>query len=99
MLSRCNAVAVLVLVFGLVARVCGQAPDVSAGSSLHAGALPNGIRYLVLPHASPKGDIGLRLMVQAGSLDERDDQRGYAHFVEHMAFNGTRRLPPGTIRQ
>jgi zinc protease len=52
---------------------------------------------VVLP--TPKGDIGLRLLVHAGSLDERDDQRGYAHFVEHMAFNGTRHHPPGTVRQ
>ena len=67
-------------------------------SSLTQGTLPNGLRYVILPHDSPKGDIGLRLIVQAGSLDEHDDERGFAHFVEHMAFNGTRNFPPGTAR-
>jgi zinc protease len=64
-----------------------------------SGALPNGLRYTVVPHPSPKGDVSLRLMVNAGSLDEQDDERGFAHFVEHMAFNGSRQHPAGTLRQ
>jgi zinc protease len=91
--------AVLVAVLGVGAVVDGQTSEIASDSPPQTGALPNGIRYIVMPHSSPKGDIGLRLMVQAGSLDERDDQRGFAHFVEHMAFNGTRRMPPGSIRQ
>ncbi|MEO6003676.1 MAG: insulinase family protein [Opitutus sp.] len=71
------------------------APDIV----VHSGELANGLRYVVVPSSSLKGDIGLRLLVHAGSLDERDDQRGFAHFVEHMAFNGTRHHPPGTVRQ
>ncbi len=67
-------------------------------SPLHRGALPNGLRYIIVPHDSPSGDLALRLVVEAGSLDELDDERGYAHFVEHMAFNGTRNLPPRTLR-
>lgn len=62
------------------------------------GKLPNGLRYLVLPHAPTKREISLRLLVNAGSLDERDDERGFAHFVEHMAFNGTRNFPAGSIQ-
>lgn len=62
------------------------------------GTLTNGLRYVFLPHGSAKGSIGLRLIVQAGSLDEHDDERGFAHFIEHMAFNGTQHFPSGTIR-
>ena len=74
------------------------AADATVPVALSRGTLPNGLAYAVLPHPSPKGDVSLRLIVRAGSLDERDDERGFAHFVEHMAFNGTRRFPAGTVR-
>ncbi len=63
------------------------------------GTLPNGLRYVVIPHPSPKNDVAMRLIVHAGSLDERDDERGFAHFVEHMAFQGTTHYPPGGVRK
>ena len=63
-----------------------------------SGTLPNGLRYVILPHGSRKGNVALRLIVRAGSLDEHDDERGFAHFVEHMAFKGTRTFPAGTVR-
>ncbi|WP_438480551.1 M16 family metallopeptidase [Oleiharenicola lentus] len=62
------------------------------------GRLENGLRYAILPNAEPKTRASLRLMVFAGSLHEADDQQGLAHFVEHMAFNGTRLYPKETIR-
>ncbi len=61
------------------------------------GRLESGFRYALLPHPVPAGRVSLRLLVNAGSLHEADDQRGYAHFVEHMAFNGTRRHPAGQL--
>lgn len=61
------------------------------------GTLPNGLRYTLLPHAREHGRISIRLVVLAGSLDEKDDERGFAHFVEHMAFNGTRHYPAGQL--
>jgi zinc protease len=57
------------------------------------GTLPNGLRWFVEPNDKPKDRVELRLVVKAGSLLEDDDQRGIAHFVEHMAFNGTRHFP------
>ncbi|PTY01087.1 insulinase family protein [Opitutus sp. ER46] len=76
------------------AETAGAAPP---NFALTAGTLPNGLRYVVLPHRPPTGGIALRLLVRAGSLDERDGERGYAHFVEHMAFNGTKHFPPGRL--
>ena len=53
------------------------------------GRLANGLTYYVRANAKPENRASLRLVVNAGSLVEDDDQRGLAHFVEHMAFNGT----------
>ncbi len=56
------------------------------------GRLPNGLRYLIRKNSRPEKRAELRLAVNAGSVLEGNDQRGLAHFVEHMAFNGTRRF-------
>lgn len=57
------------------------------------GVLPNGLRYAVQHNALPKGGVALRLGVEVGSYDEADDERGAAHMVEHLAFDGTRSFP------
>ena len=57
------------------------------------GTLPNGLRYYIRKNQQPQSRAELRLVVNAGSVLEDDDQRGLAHFVEHMAFNGTRHFP------
>ena len=59
--------------------------------------LPNGLRYYVRANRVPAGRAELRLAVKAGSVLEDDDQRGLAHFVEHMSFNGTRHFPKQDI--
>jgi zinc protease len=57
------------------------------------GTLPNGLRYYIRANTQPRNRAELRLAVSAGSVLEDDDQRGLAHFVEHMAFNGTLNFP------
>jgi zinc protease len=57
------------------------------------GQLPNGLHYYVRANKKPEKRAELRLVVKAGSILEDDDQRGLAHFVEHMAFNGTAHFP------
>src|SRR5262245_25490837 len=57
------------------------------------GALPNGLRFYVRPNGRPAKQAELRLVVKAGSVLEDDDQRGLAHFVEHMQFEGSRHFP------
>jgi zinc protease len=59
---------------------------------LKRGVLPNGLTYYILPHGKPEKRALLWLAVNAGSVQEDDDQRGLAHFDEHMAFNGTKRF-------
>ncbi len=61
------------------------------------GELENGFKYALMPHRAKPGLVSMRLMVGVGSLDEKDDERGLAHFVEHMAFEGTRNFKPGEL--
>lgn len=61
------------------------------------GTLPNGLRYYIRANPKPEKRAELRLVVNAGSVLEDEDQRGLAHMVEHMAFRGTLRLPGNGI--
>lgn len=71
--------------------------DLAPDPALHRGALPNGLRYAVLPNAEPRDRVSLRFVVRVGSLHEREDERGLAHFLEHMAFRGTKNHPNGSL--
>ena len=61
------------------------------------GRLTNGFRYVLLPNAKPKDRTRLHLVIQTGSLHETDEERGVAHFLEHMLFNGSTHFPPGEL--
>jgi zinc protease len=69
--------------------------DLPADERVRFGTLANGMRYAIVVNATPAGEASLRLRIGAGSLEERDDQRGLAHFLEHMVLNGTRHVPEG----
>jgi len=73
------------------------ASDIPADSNVRFGVLPNGMRYAILRNATPPGQASLRLRIAAGSLMENDDQQGLAHFMEHMAFNGTTNIPENDL--
>ena len=62
-------------------------------TALTVGTLPNGMRYYLRANATPRHRVEFRLVVNAGSTLEDQDQRGFAHFLEHMAFNGTTHFP------
>ncbi|MDR2079349.1 MAG: insulinase family protein, partial [Treponema sp.] len=61
------------------------------------GTLPSGLRYYILENSRPADRAYLTLAVKAGSVLEADDEQGLAHFVEHMAFNGTARFPEAEL--
>ncbi len=61
--------------------------------NLILGTLPNGLTYYIRHNDSPGGRAELRLVVKVGSLHETEEQSGYAHFLEHMMFNGTKSYP------
>lgn len=94
----------LLLSFLFVAlRLVGAPPfpheesDLEPDPAVVWGVLDNGLRYAVMHHEEPPGRVSLRLLVEAGMLQEEDDQVGVAHFLEHMMFNGSRHFPPGEL--
>lgn len=73
------------------------AADLAPDPAVLSGTFDNGMRYAVMANQQPKDKVTLRLQVQCGSLQESQSQRGLAHFLEHLAFNGTTNYPPGTL--
>jgi len=86
--------SIFVLCFGLslsaVAQEYNLADKLPVDKDIRIGTLPNGLTYYIRKNALPKDRVELRLVVNAGSILEDEDQRGLAHFTEHMAFNGTK---------
>ena len=94
-----GALAALLLAVTLAPHAAAQ--DLKAplpvDASVRTGTLPNGLVYFIRRNPRPADRVLLRLAVRAGSVDEADDQRGLAHVLEHMAFNGTSRFKPGEL--
>ena len=61
------------------------------------GTLPNGLTYYIRKNTRPEKRVQLQLAVKAGSVDETEQQQGLAHFLEHMAFNGSKNFKPGEL--
>ena len=73
--------------------------DIARDPAWRFGTLPNGLRYAVRRNALPAGQVSIRIRIDAGALHEEDDERGWAHFVEHMLFRGTESYPDRRARQ
>ncbi len=71
--------------------------DVRADPAVLFGTLPNGMRYAIMHNATPKNAVAMRLCIEAGSAQESDAQQGLAHFLEHMAFRGSRHFPGNQV--
>lgn len=74
-----------------------QGSDLTADPDLAIGELANGFRYLIKENREPRDRVAVYLMVGAGSLHEEEEQRGLAHYLEHMMFKGSKNYPPGTL--
>lgn len=79
----------------------GNAVTVSASlpidGALRTGVLPNGLTYYVRRNATPSNSVSMALIVKAGALNEDDNQRGIAHFIEHICFDGTIHFPNSSL--
>lgn len=64
---------------------------------IKTGQLANGLKYFILQNKKPENKVELRLAVNAGSVQEDNDQQGLAHFMEHMNFNGLKHFPHNDI--
>ncbi|MCE9520823.1 MAG: insulinase family protein [Alphaproteobacteria bacterium] len=72
-----------------------EASDLKPDPAIRYGVLANGMRYAIMRNAQPAGTVSLKIRIASGSLQESDQQRGLAHFMEHMAFNGSKNVPEG----
>lgn len=91
-----RAVTTILTVVALVAGFAAAQP-LPTDPSLVKGELENGLRYIVKQHSVPPGRAVVWLHIHSGSLNETDQQRGIAHYLEHMAFNGSENFPPGSV--
>lgn len=97
-LSRITAAYLLWLVcFTAVAGAQDLAAPLTLDPAVRTGTLSNGLTFLIRQNRQPEKRALLRLAVKAGSIDEADDQRGLAHLLEHMAFNGSTRFKSGEL--
>jgi zinc protease len=71
--------------------------DVTPDGSIKYGELPNGMKYAIMHNATPKDAAAVRIQFAFGSIGESENERGLAHFIEHMAFNGTTHVPEGDM--
>lgn len=71
--------------------------DLPPDPAFRFGRLDNGVRFIIRRNATPVGTAQVRMDIATGSLDEREAERGFAHFVEHMAFNGSKNVPEGEM--
>lgn len=72
--------------------------DLPHDQDYRLGQLANGMKYLVLPNQTPPGQVAIRLLIDAGSMQERAGEEGVAHFLEHLAFRGTTLYPDGQVQ-
>lgn len=74
-----------------------EASDVPVDPGFTFGRLPNGMRYVIRQNATPAGTALVRMRVNSGALEETDTERGLSHYLEHMAFNGSKGIPEGEM--
>lgn len=83
----------LMTVFTGLSQQMPQIPALPVDTGVVTGQLPNGLTYYIRHNNNPKGQADFYIAQRVGSMLEEDNQRGLAHFLEHMCFNGTTHFP------
>ncbi len=76
-----------------------EGSDITPDPDWHFGTLDNGLRYAVRRNSVPPGQVAIRVRIDAGSLAERENERGFAHFIEHLSFRGSKGVPDGEAKR
>ena len=74
-----------------------KSPDLKPDAAIRYGVMENGIKYALRRNVKPEQAIAVRMQIATGSLAEADNERGLAHFLEHMAFNGSKNIAEGEM--
>ena len=85
--------------FSLLVSVSAQDMTVPMDSAVRKGVLPNGLTYYLRHNEWPEKRAFFYIAQKVGSIQEEDDQRGLAHFLEHMCFNGTTNFPGDRLKK
>ena len=85
--------AVLGVTFAAQAQMEAMQQQLPADPAVRKGVLPNGLTYYIRHNEKPKGMAEFYILHDVGAIQENDNQQGLAHFLEHMAFNGTKSYP------
>ncbi len=91
------AAAALIGASSLMAQTAAAFEPIVPDPEVRTGTLPNGLTYYVKRNASPAQRVDFFIAQRVGSVQETDDQRGLAHFLEHMCFNGTKNFPGNSL--
>ena len=95
------AKSLLMLLVGMfvlpTVAVAQQMPPIPVDTTVKIGKLPNGLTYYIRHNEYPKGQAEFFIAQKVGSINEEDNQRGLAHFLEHMCFNGTKNFPGNQV--
>lgn len=94
-----NLSAALLLCLLAFTPAYGQMQPMPVDPDVRIGKLENGLTYYIRHNAIPEGQTNFYIAQKVGSILEEDDQRGLAHFLEHMCFNGTKHFPGNRLRE
>ncbi len=86
-------VTIGITILTCIAAFAQQMPPIPIDSKVRIGHLDNGLTYYIRHNEEPKGQANFYIAQKVGSILEEDNQRGLAHFLEHMCFNGTEHFP------
>ncbi len=91
-----GGLAVVVLLVSIAWAGASDEP-LPTDPALARGSLDNGLAYIIKRHSTPPDRVSIWLHVSTGSLNETEETRGIAHYLEHLAFNGSANFPPGSV--
>ena len=94
---RLLALLVVAMMIAPVVAKAQQMPPVPVDQNVVIGTLPNGLTYYIRHNEYPKGQADFYIAQKVGSMQEEENQRGLAHFLEHMCFNGTKNFPGNQV--
>ena len=92
-------VAVALLTAGFASAQQMQMPEIPVDNGVRIGKLDNGLTYYLRHNNTPEHKANFYIAQRVGSIQEDDSQQGLAHFLEHMAFNGSEHFPTGTMTE
>lgn len=92
-LNKKRLVTAVLLLISILNIGAQNINSISLPPSTREGFLPNGLHYIIKNNSLPRHNVECRLVMNVGSIDENENQKGVAHFLEHMSFNGSKHFP------